>query len=171
MLRKNTLSLLILGLCAAMFGYMAWIRGNEALWNDEIYTLQYFVLKGLPSVLTDYHVPNNHILSNILHWGWLKLLGIQEIGSLLDHCVHHPDRPRTFTRSNRERSCVRRQRSPADRGEFESPARVFPTVRAIVPADCSRASRRRWPRRQEKEPARDRRLRGTARSRRALLPC
>ncbi len=85
MLRKNTLSLLILGLCAAMFGYMAWIRGNEALWNDEIYTLQYFVLKGLPSVLTDYHVPNNHILSNILHWGWLKLLGIQEIGSLLDH--------------------------------------------------------------------------------------
>lgn len=83
--KSTTISAIIWVLSVAMFGYMAWIRFDEDLWNDEIYTLQYFVLKGLPTVLTDYHVPNNHILSNVLHWIWLKILGIQDIGEVLDH--------------------------------------------------------------------------------------
>ncbi len=79
-----TADIALLFFCALLFGSMAWMHGNEALWNDEIYTLQYFVLKGLPTVLGDYHVPNNHILSNVLHWGWLRLLGIDTLDPLLD---------------------------------------------------------------------------------------
>ena len=71
--------------CALLFGSMVWMHGLEALWNDEIYTLQFFVLKGLPSVLGDYHVPNNHILSNVLHWGWLRIMGISTLDPLLDN--------------------------------------------------------------------------------------
>ncbi|MEL6548513.1 MAG: hypothetical protein AAFQ82_28070, partial [Myxococcota bacterium] len=38
----------------------------SSLWQDELYTLANFVLKGPAVVVTDYHVPNNHIFSNLL---------------------------------------------------------------------------------------------------------
>lgn len=85
MVRFSTIQWLVLGLCVVLIGFQGWLRLNEALWNDEIYTLQQFVLKGLPTVLTDYHVPNNHVLSNIFHWLWLKLTGVSAIGPLLDN--------------------------------------------------------------------------------------
>ncbi|HND89061.1 MAG TPA: hypothetical protein PK971_12065 [Saprospiraceae bacterium] len=72
-------SLLLLALGAAA---LYW-HGNEDLWNDEIYTLRNFVFKGLPTVLSDYHVPNNHVLANVLHWGWASLTGA-DFGDCLD---------------------------------------------------------------------------------------
>ena len=67
-----------------LFSVALYLHGNEALWNDEIYTLREFVFKGLSAVLSDYHVPNNHILANVLHWAWLKVTGARELGVLLD---------------------------------------------------------------------------------------
>lgn len=72
-----TLTLVLLG-CAA-----AYWHGNEDLWNDEIYTLKSFVFKGLSTVLTDYHAPNNHIFANVLHWLWASLTGAN-FGDCLD---------------------------------------------------------------------------------------
>lgn len=72
-----SLTLALLG-CAA-----AYWHGNDDLWNDEIYTLNNFVFKGLPTVLTDYHVPNNHIFANVLHWLWATLTGA-DFGDCLD---------------------------------------------------------------------------------------
>lgn len=75
-LLPNTI-LLLLG-CAAVYWH-----GNEDLWNDEIYTLKSFVFKGLWSVLTDYHVPNNHVFANLLHWLWVSLTGT-DFGDCMD---------------------------------------------------------------------------------------
>lgn len=73
------LLLLVLGMGAVS----VYARLPEDLWNDEIYTLQFFVFKGLPTVLTDYHVPNNHVLANVLHWLWATTGGC-DIGTFLD---------------------------------------------------------------------------------------
>lgn len=67
----------------ALFATMVYAHGNEDLWNDEIYTLRFFVFKGLPSIVTDYHVPNNHIFSNILHAIWLFIFHPKDLGILL----------------------------------------------------------------------------------------
>jgi len=69
--------------CLLLAALAAYLHGNEDLWNDEIYTLQFFVFKGFSTIVTDYHVPNNHILANILHWAWTGLFGLNE-GDLLD---------------------------------------------------------------------------------------
>jgi hypothetical protein len=71
-------------LCTSLFALAAFWQLNECLWNDEIYTLKNFVLPGWIATLTDYHVPNNHILANILHIIWLRALAISDLGTLLD---------------------------------------------------------------------------------------
>lgn len=73
-----------LAICTGLAVLAAYFHLNEDLWNDEIYTLQSFVFKGLTTVLTDYHVPNNHILSNVLHWAWVKLPGFNKLDAVLD---------------------------------------------------------------------------------------
>lgn len=75
---------LFLGVSVLLFADLIRTHGNDALWNDEIYTLRNFVFKGLPGVLWDYHVPNNHILSNVFHWLWIQVSGITDLGQLLD---------------------------------------------------------------------------------------
>lgn len=75
----SVFSSLVLAACAVYFHIL------DPLWNDEIYTLQHFVFKGFRQTVTDYHVPNNHILANILHIFWLKISGISALGQLLDH--------------------------------------------------------------------------------------
>jgi hypothetical protein len=71
-------------LLLVLFFSASYFHLNDDLWNDEIYTLNFFVFKGLSTILTDYHVPNNHIFANLLYWGWVKLWGIGDIGVLLD---------------------------------------------------------------------------------------
>lgn len=81
---NKSLYWVFLGVSALLFGDMIWTHGNDGLWNDEIYTLRNFVFQGLPTVMSDYHVPNNHILSNVFHWLWIQLSGITDLGQLLD---------------------------------------------------------------------------------------
>lgn len=72
-------------LCLVLIAAALYFHFGEPLWNDEIYTLQTFVLKGFGVTLTDYHVPNNHILANLLYGLWLQVSAVSDLGVLLDH--------------------------------------------------------------------------------------
>jgi hypothetical protein len=56
-------------------------------WNDELYTLSHFVLVPAGSALSDYHVPNNHILFSLLAQGWAFLGGIHSMQEAVAHIV------------------------------------------------------------------------------------
>ncbi|HVA46375.1 MAG TPA: hypothetical protein VNH11_08380 [Pirellulales bacterium] len=43
-------------------------RLNLDLWHDEIYTVDYFVRRGPAFIVTDYSLPNNHVLYSLLLW-------------------------------------------------------------------------------------------------------
>jgi hypothetical protein len=43
---------------------------KTSLWKDEIYTIRHFSSQGAYRAWTDYHVPNNHILFNIINSAW-----------------------------------------------------------------------------------------------------
>jgi hypothetical protein len=71
-------------LCLAVlyvFGVVYFI--NDDLWNDEIYTLQHFVLVALRTTVTDYHVPNNHVLYSLICTIYLKIIGVQSLAVLM----------------------------------------------------------------------------------------
>ncbi len=72
--------LLLAGLAAALLHpYL-----HLDFWNDELYTLQQFVLKPAAFIATDYHVPNNHVFFNLLSHFYLQVLGISGLGALLE---------------------------------------------------------------------------------------
>ncbi len=56
-------------------------------WNDELYTLQHFVFLPLGKIVSDYHVPNNHILFSLLAHGWAKLAGICNVQAAVSNLV------------------------------------------------------------------------------------
>lgn len=41
--------------------------GVNSLYNDEVYSIVFFAAKGAATTLTDYHVPNNHVLYNLFN--------------------------------------------------------------------------------------------------------
>lgn len=43
-------------------------RLNLDLWHDEIYTIESFVSRGPKFIVTDYSLPNNHVLYSLLLW-------------------------------------------------------------------------------------------------------
>lgn len=43
-------------------------RLNLDLWHDEIYTVDYFVSRGPLFIISDYSLPNNHVLYSLLLW-------------------------------------------------------------------------------------------------------
>src|SRR6185369_4059270 len=55
------------------------------LWNDEIYTLKHFTFVSALQIVTDYHVPNNHIFFNLINHAYLQLIGEQTVHTLMDH--------------------------------------------------------------------------------------
>lgn len=57
------LAVAALGLFAAFVRTMA----TTSLWNDEIYTILKFSGKGVRTVVTDYHAPNNHVFFNLVN--------------------------------------------------------------------------------------------------------
>lgn len=57
---------------------------NLDFWNDELYTLKEFTLVPLEKTIFDYHVPNNHIFYNLLNNLYLKLIGVDSLGYLLE---------------------------------------------------------------------------------------
>jgi hypothetical protein len=74
-------------LLAFMFGYFIYLMApmlHADLWNDEIYTLEKFTLVPLYTTVTDYHVPNNHILYNIFDHFYLKLAGIKNLRQAME---------------------------------------------------------------------------------------
>lgn len=64
--------------------YVVWHRIGLGFWNDELYSLEHFVLVPLETSLWDYHVPNNHILFNLLQNLYLKMIAWQEMRAILE---------------------------------------------------------------------------------------
>ncbi len=59
-------------------------RINEDFWNDELYTLQHFTFTSLATTVSDYHVPNNHILFNFINNLYLRIIQIDSLSLLLE---------------------------------------------------------------------------------------
>ena len=47
----------------------------QPTWYDENYSTFMFVNGGLEKILTDYHLPNNHILYNLVRSTWRDFTG------------------------------------------------------------------------------------------------
>lgn len=58
---------------------------NNELWQDELYTLDNFVLVPLTTTLTDYHSTNNHIVFNFISNLYLKTINVNNLSQLLNH--------------------------------------------------------------------------------------
>jgi hypothetical protein len=58
-----------------------WLGNN--LWSDEFYTLKWFSLVPLKTVVADYH-STNHILYDLFNYCYLKILGIDSLAYLLE---------------------------------------------------------------------------------------
>ena len=57
---------------------------NNDFWNDELYTLDKFTFVSITQTLSDYHVPNNHILFNFINNIYLKAIGVDSLNNLLE---------------------------------------------------------------------------------------
>lgn len=57
---------------------------NTDFWNDELYTLDKFTFVPISQTLCDYHVPNNHILFNLINNIYLKIIGVDSLNNLLE---------------------------------------------------------------------------------------
>lgn len=66
--------LLLFGLIV-LYLYSVSDRAFSDFWADEIYTLKHFVLVPLSVTISDYHIPNNHVLFSLLLNLWTSLLG------------------------------------------------------------------------------------------------
>jgi hypothetical protein len=58
---------------------------NVQIWQDELYTLDKFVLVPVSTTITDYHTTNNHIVFNLICSLYLKVIGIHQLEILLEH--------------------------------------------------------------------------------------
>ena len=56
---------LLLASSAVLFLSWAWTMATSSLWNDEIYSILFFTGRGVRTVVTDYHAPNNHVFFNL----------------------------------------------------------------------------------------------------------
>lgn len=56
---------------------------NNDLWQDELYTLDEFVLVPMSKTLTDYHTTNNHIVFNLISNFYCRVIGVNDLRELL----------------------------------------------------------------------------------------
>lgn len=73
--------------CACAAPWLAYVMIeyiNLDFWRDELYSLDNFVFVPITTVVTDYHAPNNHILSNLINHIYLRSLGIDDVDLLRD---------------------------------------------------------------------------------------
>lgn len=68
----------------ALFCFVQLSHINIDFWNDEIYTLKHFVFTSPINTVSDYHVPNNHILFNLINNIYLKIIGVDSLHDLFD---------------------------------------------------------------------------------------
>ena len=66
------------------FCFVQSILINNDLWNDELYTLDKFTFVPIAQTLSDYHVPNNHVLFNLINNIYLKIIGIGSLNELIE---------------------------------------------------------------------------------------
>ncbi|MFT7611990.1 MAG: hypothetical protein ACI9J3_000939 [Parvicellaceae bacterium] len=81
---KTLLLVLPEALLVCVFFYIQLLNVNLDFWNDEIYTLKHFTFVPIQNTLTDYHVPNNHILFNLINNLYLKLINVESLHELMD---------------------------------------------------------------------------------------
>jgi len=55
-------------------GSFALLHLSNQFWHDEAYTLRHFASLGVRTCLTDYHLPNNHIVFSVLLSLWMALI-------------------------------------------------------------------------------------------------
>ncbi|HEX2629820.1 MAG TPA: hypothetical protein VHM26_12430, partial [Chitinophagaceae bacterium] len=67
----------------AAFGNLYFI--NNDLWQDELYTLDNFVLVPLSRTVSDYHTTNNHVTFNVICNVYCKLIGVKDLRQLLEN--------------------------------------------------------------------------------------
>ena len=67
-----------------LFIVVQYLNINLDFWNDEIYTLKHFTFTDTTNIFLDYHVPNNHILFNLINHLYLSLIGIESLFQLMD---------------------------------------------------------------------------------------
>lgn len=73
--------------CACAAPWIAYVMIeyiNLDFWRDELYSLDNFVFVPITTVVTDYHAPNNHILSNLINHIYLRSFGIDDVDILRD---------------------------------------------------------------------------------------
>jgi hypothetical protein len=70
---------------------------NNELWQDELYTLEHFVLVPIGTTLNDYHSSNNHFVFNFIANVYLKIIGINNLADLLYHPILIRILPYSFT--------------------------------------------------------------------------
>ncbi len=74
----------LIALSLVPFAYISFLFIRLDFWNDEIYSLRFFTLVPFRNILTDYHVPNNHIFYNLINHVYLRIIGCTDIHSLMD---------------------------------------------------------------------------------------
>jgi hypothetical protein len=70
---------------------------NNELWQDELYTLDHFVLVPIGTTLTDYHSSNNHIVFSLIANIYLKARGVNSLGQILNDPIIIRILPYLFT--------------------------------------------------------------------------
>lgn len=53
-------------------------------WYDELWNLEHYQLASLGHVWTDFATPNNHVLHSTVGHLWLRLLGLSDLGGVLE---------------------------------------------------------------------------------------
>ncbi len=76
---NNLIWLLLLVFCIIQLKFI-----HLDLWNDEIYTFKYFILRPYSTIITDYHAPNNHVLMNLFYKAYISLLNINNLTAVLE---------------------------------------------------------------------------------------
>jgi hypothetical protein len=76
--RSETIWALIACACAIPWpSYVAFEYINLDFWRDEMYSLQHFVFVPITTIVTDYHIPNNHVFANLLNHIFLYTLNLE----------------------------------------------------------------------------------------------
>lgn len=82
--RSEIIWALIACVCAIPWlSYVVFEYINLDFWRDEIYSLEHFVFVPITTIVTDYHIPNNHVFANLLNHIFLYTLDLEDVDLLI----------------------------------------------------------------------------------------
>jgi hypothetical protein len=72
-------------MAAIMLPFLFWLSRymNMDFWYDEVFTLRNFVFVPLEKTGADYSFPNNHVFFNLINNVYLKIIGVEDLFSLM----------------------------------------------------------------------------------------